>query len=325
MSLLLVNEIKPANPGAFTSQPLGSKPLSIKRIDAADNVTIAGGFSGLDTRAEVTTLDSGDFAVDIALNLKTEVNSTGITAPSADTVHYLYLYIPGLGAITTTDNGREVQTASKGVSGAFIVKTETPRNLDDSVYIPIAFLKTNVSSEYTIAEAYAVNILQGGPTDDPTIKVVGTDPGEFASITAASPTAGDRIFIREAYSISSAETVSVDDVHIEFGPQAVITLTAGTEALILTGDNLHVISPQYLINVSGTVDSGIEISGLDCFVDRAKIELGNAGLTLTAAYRFGGSSERGYANGSVKTTSGTLGSGFVDDNLSGANWALVRA
>ena len=137
-------------------------------------------------------------------------------------------------------------------------------------------------------------------------KLVGFGPGSYNTLADAIAAAevGDSILVNKSYSISSAETISVSDIYIRFMPGVIITVTGGSEALVITGDDVHIEGARYLVNFAGTLTEGIQLNGDDCQVVRAKIEVDNAGLTVTNAYRLSGS--RGLVEGAIKTTNGTV-------------------
>lgn len=144
-------------------------------------------------------------------------------------------------------------------------------------------------------------------------KFVGFGPGSYSTLTAAlaSMAAGDAVLVGKSYSVAAAEVVSVSDIKIEFMPGVSVTVTGGTHGLSITGSNVHVIHPDYVLNQAATMTAGIAISGSDCYVDKAKVTLNNAGLTVTNGYHIS-AGNRNYINGCIIATAGTVTNKMTD-------------
>lgn len=87
---------------------------------------------------------------DISLDLKTEVNTAGITSPANSTVYYLYIDLQALPSQSTGGNtSYPVYIPAKGTSGAFVVLAANPEKVDQARYVPLAVIKTDGSGNYT--------------------------------------------------------------------------------------------------------------------------------------------------------------------------------
>ena len=124
---------------------------SFKLQSISSNVgTIKKGYILLSDGRELATYDGAFTNVALAFDLKSAVNTAGVTAPSATTTYYLYLdlnAIPG-SSLTDGDSDRVVYGAQSGTSGMFTVLATTPEFTNLSRYIPLASLKTDGSSDY---------------------------------------------------------------------------------------------------------------------------------------------------------------------------------
>jgi len=166
------------------------------------------------------------------------------------------------------------------------------------------------SSPVAAKQADTVNIglvkLQWGGYN----KIVGT--GFYSSLTAAGIVSGDCVLVTDGYTISAEEVISASNVTIVFFPGAVITVTGGSRALRLTGSNINVVRPRYLINFAGTLAAVVQLEANDCNVEQEFIQLNNAGLTVTAGIAILGTAVRSFVNGSIKTTLGVLSAQITD-------------
>jgi len=96
-----------------------------------------------------------NLASDLSVNLKTEVNTQGVTAPAASTAYNVYLDLDFLPAATTSgDTDMPVYEVFKGTSGMFVVKSEEPDALNPGRYVHLARVKTDGSSDYTLLDNY---------------------------------------------------------------------------------------------------------------------------------------------------------------------------
>lgn len=143
-------------------------------------------------------------------------------------------------------------------------------------------------------------------------KFVGFGPGSYATLTAAAPVTGDAVLVGKSYSVAAPEIINASDVKVEFMPGVSVTVTAGTQGLAVSGNSVHVIHPDYNITVSsGTMTSAIGIYGSDNHIDKAKVTINNAGVTVTNGYHIG-SGNRNYVNGSIVVTAGTVTNKVTD-------------
>jgi len=136
-------------------------------------------------------------------------------------------------------------------------------------------------------------------------KFVGFGPGSYATLSAANPVANDSVLVGKSYIVAASEIISANNVKVEFMPGVQVTVTDGDHGLSITGNDVHVIHPDYLLNQAATMTAGIAISGSDCFVEKAKVTLNNAGLTVTNGYHIS-AGNRNYINGCIVVTSGTV-------------------
>ena len=125
-------------------KPGASGDSSFKLQSVAANVaTVKAGTIFLDDGKELFK------AADTAFNLKTAVNSLGVTAPAASTAYYVYLdlaFLPAQTLVGTSD--RKVYAVVSGTSGMFVVLATAPELTDLARYVPLYSLKTDGSSNY---------------------------------------------------------------------------------------------------------------------------------------------------------------------------------
>lgn len=148
---------------AFFVQSIGSNVAKIKK----DLVRFAG--------RELVLYDGADYNVDLSVNLKTEVNSAGITAPANSTRYYLYLdanYLP-IASIVFGDADRVAYAVEKGTSSPFVVKLETPEEIGGSRFMPLCALKTDGSGDYIEKDNMAVRSYDAPAIISPLIHTVG--------------------------------------------------------------------------------------------------------------------------------------------------------
>lgn len=98
-------------------------------------------------------LDDGKelyLAADASVNLKTAVNSQGVTAPANTTAYYGYLDLAFLPAQTLVGGSdRKVYAVASGTSGMYVVLATSPESTDLNRYVPLYSLKTDGSGNYT--------------------------------------------------------------------------------------------------------------------------------------------------------------------------------
>lgn len=128
--------------------------------------------------------------------------------------------------------------------------------------------------------------------------------------------AGDRILVMGGYSTTQQTTISTDDVHVDFMPNAEVTVNGGTPVAMLSinANRVHVSGARFKLDAAISVD-GVSVSATaeDCEVSRARIEGANAGGTIANAYNVITGAARNYLNGSVVATAGTLTNSLTDN------------
>lgn len=88
-------------------------------------------------------------AADDTLNLKTAVNTNGVTSPGASTAYYAYLDLNALPAQTSVGlSDRKVYAIATGTTGPYTILAVSPENVDLTRYVPLWSLKTDGSSNY---------------------------------------------------------------------------------------------------------------------------------------------------------------------------------
>ena len=122
---------------------------------AANVLTIKKGFLK-DSSGRLIGLES-----DLSLNLLTGVNTQGVISPAASTVYWLYVdtaFLPITTTVATNIDfaGLSYYALAAGTSGPFVISATVPEQKDLSRYYPLAFLKTNGSSNYTLKKDYPV-------------------------------------------------------------------------------------------------------------------------------------------------------------------------
>jgi hypothetical protein len=146
-------------------------------------------------------------------------------------------------------------------------------------------------------------------------KFVGFGPGSYLTLAAAlsAAAAGDRILVKASETLASTVTISLSDIEIVWMPGTVMSvLSSITKGIVVSGDRVKLIGPRLLVNFSGTLAAGVEVSGDDCSIERAYTEVNNAGLTVTAGFAFTATAQRNYANASIKKTAGTVTNNVTD-------------
>ena len=181
---------------SFKAQSISSNVIKIKK-----------GFLILNDGRELVTYNGTTNNVDLDFDLKTAVNTIGVTAPSASTTYYLYIDLTFLPTSTVTvgDVNRVAFQVQSGTSGAFIVLSTTPENTSASRYVPLAVLRTDGSSDYTEFEdlarrrhdqssAVAISPLVGSPLDGVSIGSVGAVANARQAISASDFSGGTASF-----------------------------------------------------------------------------------------------------------------------------------
>lgn len=233
---------------------------SFKLQSISTNVgKIKKGFLILDDGREFVTYDGVSNNVDLDFNLKTAVNSLGVTSPSASTTYYLYLdlaFAPS-SSVTVGDPLRVAYQAQSGTSGVFTVLASTPENTDLSRYVPLSVLRTDGSSDYTEFEdlarrrhnSPAVNVspLVATVLDGASVGTVGMVANEQQALSASDFPAGTATFYHlngdsnddSTNGINLTQNGSVTFVSKGFfGRESVLGIN-GTASTFLSSTNAH--------------------------------------------------------------------------------------
>jgi hypothetical protein len=198
------------------------------------------------------------------------------------------------------------------------VITDRVRNLDYMSGIVTEFDDTNIYLNWSgvtpSANLRYRIVASGTPTAHsfPTFiggfnKFIGFGPNSFPTLAAwlADPNTGpgDAVLITKDYTITSGEDVNINDVKIMFMPGVKITVEGGSKGLILSGNNIHVYNPRYLVDFAGTLAAALELTGDDCAVSEAFVEADDAGLTLTDPVKIDAGANRCFTRAMFKDTS----------------------
>lgn len=180
--------------------------------------------------------------------------------------------------------------------------------LDWTGFTPSATLKYRVTTSGN-ALPQALPYYLGGYT-----KYVGLGIGGYSTLAAAlaASVAGDSILVGRSETITTALALSASDVKIEWMPGVKTTVGAAVKGIVVSGSRCNLVNPWFEGNFAGTIPVAIEISGDDCFVERAKVTANLAGCTITAGYNFTATAERNWINGTVKAIAGTITSAITD-------------
>jgi hypothetical protein len=181
--------------------------------------------------------------------------------------------------------------------------------LDWSGFSPSSTLKYKVvSSGNPLPQAIPVHV--GGFT-----KFVGFGPGSYATLAAAIAEAasGDSILVNKSFTPTATTTLSQNDVKVQFMPGVSMNVSTDIDkVLVVSGSRCSVLDLNVNLTATGTLDSIVEISGDDCVVDRARLTVNNAGVTVTAAYNVTAAAEATQVYGQLRKTAGTITSAFTD-------------
>lgn len=303
--------------------PGASGDASFKISSITDpNAVIKGGGILLSDGRELQTYDgagtaSTDFGKDLTISLDTVKGGDPVNA----TAYYLYIDLNLVGsAVTQTDTGRKVYPI---IEGSFALSTSTPESVDKNRYIAIGVIISATSGTVWSGVGATFKTISMRYIDVPNQKfnrfvdgATALGGNSYATLTAAiaAASAGDRILVRQSYSRTSAETINVNGILIEFQSNVKITFTAGSQGLVISGNDVQLINPWIVADFTGTLSQGIEIDGDDCFVDRAKVEANDAAVTITDAFKLGANVDRAYINGLCKATAGTITNNITDSS-----------
>jgi hypothetical protein len=189
-------------------------------------------------------------------------------------------------------------------------------NFDDTnIYLDWAGLTPTSTLQYRVvaggrALPIAVPLGIGGYT-----KFVGFGPGSYLTLTAALSAAapGDSILVNRSYSIAVEETISVSDISITFQAGTVITTTAGSVSIRVTGNRVDIMGLNLEGDFAGTITDALRIEGNDCNVGRTRIRSNNAGLTITNAILVDAGASRNDVNAAVNAVLGTITNTVIDN------------
>lgn len=186
-----------ASSAKFKPGASGDASFKLQSI-AANEATIKAGSIFLNDGKELY------LAADTTLNLKTQVNALGVTAPGASTPYYAYLDLQALPAQTSVGNSqRKVYAASFGTSGMLVILATTPENINTSRYVPLYSLKTDGSSNYTEYQNLSVRRHAVAPISvSPIVETIG--PRSIGAVGAVANARGalvdgDITFASSAY------------------------------------------------------------------------------------------------------------------------------
>jgi hypothetical protein len=298
MSTLQVDKIISSDGSQSPYFPNGlPNPFSAVKLVSTNTALIAGGYLPLSDFKEVVSYDGITYGADLQVNLKTEVNVSGITSPSASSSYYLYLDTTLIGVMTATPSGRTVYPAGKGASGALIVLATLPKNIDTTIYIPLAYLKTDSGSDYTVLENISAisHTTAVSSLISPDLTLTSSNTNFATQINAA----GHNKWIHIAESIEMADanqTITRNGCKITSQPGAVITIdsdhmiifsgkgnkielnvkdTFGSKTATLQFSENNLIELDFEYNNAGTLSSIIT-------VDSSKKVVGSIRKTVTS-------------------------------------------
>jgi hypothetical protein len=128
----------------------GDTSFRLQSINNSGDATLKKGSIILDDGRELF------LSSDLTFNLKTEVNTFGITDPEEDTQYYLYLDLLRLPDQTNAGNSdRKVYVPEFGETGMLTVLETSPEETRLERYLPLASLKTDSSGDYTLFDNLA--------------------------------------------------------------------------------------------------------------------------------------------------------------------------
>lgn len=138
-------------------------------------------------------------------------------------------------------------------------------------------------------------------------KFVGGTAGMYASLTAASISAGDHVVVYDSISSATDITISANDCLIEFMPGVKLTFTGGTNGLVVSGSRVILDKVWLEGNFAGTLTSLVQMTGTEITMRQCYLTANNAGLTVTEAVNMSAASSRCYADFTEYAVTGAIG------------------
>ena len=130
-----------------------------------------------------------------------------------------------------------------------------------------------------------------------------------AAIAAAS--AGDSILVTQSETISAPLDINVNNIKITFMPNVVISVDTGTaDGVIISGTSVTVEGLQLEATHAATMVNLLRISGSDNNVEKTRLRVNNAGLTVTNGVNLEG--DFNYVIASARVTLGVYTNAVVD-------------
>lgn len=229
-----ITTVAPADGEALVWNSAGSKFKPGASGDASFKMqSLAANLAAI--KAGSIFLDDGKelyLAADLtALNLKTQVNDTGVTAPAASTAYYVYLdlaYLPAQTLVGTSD--RKVYAVASGTSGMFKVLATGPEATDLSRYVPLYSVKTDGSSDYASA-------FQNLAFRRHQVPAVNVSPLVYEDADHSIGTVGALVTTANYGELSTADFPNTTTLHIYKGNEASGTTLndSGVSAITLPG------------------------------------------------------------------------------------------
>ena len=124
----------------------------------------------------------------------------------------------------------------------------------------------------------------------------------YADFNSANLVEGDSALVVADFSIDTLQDITANNINIEFRPGTTMT-TNGDYGLKLSGENISV-KRAHVVSGAGTLSEAIAIYGSEGHVSNSKVEAN--GGNITSAFFVAPGTERAYAEGVVKATSGTI-------------------
>jgi len=321
MSTIRVDSIVNTNNTGSPRLPYGViNSFQIIKFDVANTVNLSGGIVTLANYEEYITSNGVTLGVDLSINLKTEVNSTGVTSPAGNQTYWLYLKRNSAGAPTMTSLQRSVRPCLKGIAGAFIVLPDSPTTIDQTNYIPIALLRTDGLNNYTIYQniSYsmpAATLVTLTSNFGEYTKFVGFGVGTFPTLEDAIAVAvvGDSILVNETQVVTAPLTVNVNNIRITFMPNTGINVESGAGGLYVVSDFIEIAYCTITILTGATATNAVNVTGKDCHLKCTRV-IANSGGSSTNGYNIDVTAERTYVEGSIRSI-GTITNKVVDSGL----------
>lgn len=303
--------------GKFKPGASGDASLKLQSVSGT-NLTLKGGqLYSSDGQIFATYSGSGSVKASFRVDLTLALNTILGGSPANATYYQLAIDRQVAQTETTTTDSKEKLTQT--VQANFVLLTSYPEATDRGRYIPIGWLRsadtgtawTGTGSDFGTYPTRFADPEERLPYNfyvHPSIIA----PNVYATLTAAfaAASAGDRILVLGGYTITSAETLSLSNIEVKFLPNIKITINAAVKGLIVSGSDNLILDAKYISAFSGTIPSGIEVSGDNNNVDRAKVESNAAGTTITAAFNLTGNANM--VTGLAKQSAGSIVDNITD-------------